>query len=122
MECFQELDEGALAIHFCELMPAVEIYDLAQKGDLLGSLCNQGSGLPDDLLNRATPFGSPSRRHDAEGAVHVASLHDGDEGGGNLLFLRQMLADRVLGSFLGCNVYDRGDRINGLSQFLSVLF
>ena len=91
-------------------MPSVEIDDLAEQGDLLDAAIREDACLLDDLGDRAAALGTTGRRHDAEGAVHVAPLHDRDEGCSGFLRGGKMFPDGVLGSLLGGDVDDGGDR------------
>ena len=121
VERLQELHEGTLAIHLGEFVASVEIDDLAEQRHLLDPPVGEGSGFLDDFRDRAAAFGSARRRDDAEGAVHVASLHDRDERGGGLLLRGEMLADGVLRTLLGGDVDDRGHRNDASAQFGCIL-
>ncbi len=76
-------------------MAAVEIDDLAEERDFFHPLRDERPDLGHDLRDGARTFRTARARHDAESAVHVAALHDRDEGG-NLFRREQMIPDRVL--------------------------
>ena len=70
-------------------MPAIEIHDLAEQGYFLDSFGNERANFGDDFGDGAAALGSTRARHNAKGAVHVAALHDRNEGG--RLFRRERL-------------------------------
>jgi len=59
----------------------VEIDDLPEQGDLFHALAGERFDLRDDLRDGPGTLRPARARHDAEGAMHVATLHDRNEGG-----------------------------------------
>src|SRR4029077_11371817 len=60
-------------------MATVEINDLPQQRDFFDSARNQIAHFGHDLVDGPAAFRSTRLRHNAEGAVHIASLHDRDK-------------------------------------------
>ena len=96
---FEQLDKGRLAVDFRELGAAVKVDDLAEQGDFLHAVGGELADFGDDLGDRAAAFFTAGVGHDAEGATHVAALHDRNKGGG-FVRLWHMVADGVLRTFL----------------------
>jgi hypothetical protein len=81
VEAFEELDEGGSAMEGGEFAAAVGGDDLAEEGDFAGAVVEELLDFAEDVVHGAGAFGAAGFGDDAEGAVHVAALHDGDEGG-----------------------------------------
>src|SRR5436305_3390894 len=71
-----QLHKGTFRTHFRELMAAIEVDDLAEQGDLPYASIHQATYFLNDFRDWTAPFGATGMRNDAEGAMHVASLHD----------------------------------------------
>ena len=121
---FEQLHEGAFAVaavcdrraaaNDCrdggELVAAIEIHDLAKKSYFLHTLSGEGANLRDDLGNGAAAFCSARARHDAKGAMHVATLHDGNECRG-LPWGQRLFANGGLRTGFFVDVHDRETQI-----------
>ena len=70
---------NARATHSGKFVTAIQIHDLAEKGYFLDSIGDERANFGDDFGNGAAALGTARPRHDAKGAMHVASLHDRDE-------------------------------------------
>src|SRR5712691_3042683 len=79
MHCFEQLHEGAFVVDLRKLMPAVKVYDLAEQRHFFDSALHEHANFPNDLRDASTAFCAAGPRHDAEGAMHVAALHDRDK-------------------------------------------
>src|SRR5581483_10579770 len=79
---FQQLYKGSFTVAFRQLMAAIEVYDLTEQGDFLHTIRDQAAHFCHDLVDRTTPFRAACLRNDTKRAMHVASLHDGDERAG----------------------------------------
>ena len=82
MHGFEELHERAASVEFREFVASVEIDDLSEQGDFFAAAFDQFAHFADDAADAAAAFGAAGVGHDAEGAAHVAALHDGDKGAG----------------------------------------
>src|SRR6516165_3210126 len=91
----QQLNKRAFAVNFLEFVAPVQVDDLAQQSDFLNAACDQRTHLIDDLLERSAPLRATCGRNNAESAVHVAALHDRDEGS-DLAEGEQMIANGSL--------------------------
>src|SRR5450631_3154987 len=97
----EKLSEGRAVGDGGKFVATVEIDDLAEEGDFPDALGDEGFDLGDDFGDGAGALSPARARDDAEGAVHIAALHDGDEGA-DLFGREKMVADGVLGAgFLG---------------------
>ena len=76
---FDELNEGAATVLHRNRPTSVAGDDLAQQGDLADSARGQFTALGHDVVHGPAAFFASGGRHDAEGAVLVAALHDADE-------------------------------------------
>ena len=63
-------------------MASVEVDDLSEKGDLFAPAFDESAHFADDAADASAAFRAARVGHDAKGAAHVASLHDGDESAG----------------------------------------
>src|SRR4051794_7043290 len=79
MNRFEQLHERAFVVDLWKFMASVEVHDLAEQSNFLHSLRNQGADFIDNLVDRATALCTARLRDDAEGAMHIAALHDRDE-------------------------------------------
>jgi hypothetical protein len=86
-------------------MPAVEIHDLAEQRHFLHAAIREAFHLLHDVRDGPAAFLTACVRHDAEGTLHVAALHDAHKGAG-LLFLQRVIADGVLRGFLLIDIDD----------------
>ena len=59
VDCFEKLHKGAFSIHFRELVPPVEIHDLAEQGDFAHSLAGETLALIDDVRDGPGALGAP---------------------------------------------------------------
>ncbi len=100
VDLLDQLHEGRHAVGVGVVAPAVGGDDLAEQGDLAHAARGEGGALGDDLLHGAGALVAAGLGHDAEGAVHVAALLDGDEGG-----------DLRRGVGRGCAVGGRGEEV-----------
>src|SRR3984893_16974515 len=95
MHRFEQLHERGFTVAFREFVTAVKINDLTEQRNFLHTVSHQLLHFPHDLRDRSAAFGSARLRHDTEGAMHVASLHDGNESGrlfcGEFLFANRFL-------------------------------
>src|SRR6476620_93581 len=110
---FEQLHEGAFgpagvndAGYSGKLMPTVEVHDLAQECHFFYSVLDQPAHLPNDLRDGSAALCATRARHDAKSAMHVAALHDGNEGG-RLPCPQRMFPDRFLRAALLLRVDDR---------------
>jgi len=103
----EQLHERAFAIHFGKLVAAVEIHDLSQQGHFAHPAVDEAAAFLDDVGDGASALRSAGVGHDAEGALHVAALHDADEFAHPVL-LDDVIADRVLGILLLLDIDDGG--------------
>src|ERR1700729_2395172 len=81
LECFEQLNKWAFPFHVGEFVPSVEVHDLTEQRHLLDALRDQGFYLADNLLERPASFVSARIRNNAECAMHVAPLHNGNKSG-----------------------------------------
>ena len=110
MDRFEQLHERTLAVDLRELVPPVEIHDLPKERHLFHLALDQFAHFPDDLRDRPAALGTASPRHDAKSAMHVAALHDGDEGR-RLARSQGVFADRFLRADFLRRVDDRKARV-----------
>src|SRR6476620_7859831 len=89
-----------------KLVPTIEVHDLAQECHFFYSVIDQSAHFPNDLCNSSAALGAACPRHDAKSAMHVAALHDGNEGG-RLPRPQRMFPDRFLRATLLLRVDDR---------------
>src|ERR1700745_2984133 len=76
---FQQLYERRFVVDLRKFMATVKIHDLSQSRDFFAAARNQIAHFGHDLADGPAAFRSTRPRHDAESAVHVASLHDRDK-------------------------------------------
>ena len=107
VDAVEELHERRPAPRRRIIAPAVARDNLPEEGDLPHAPFRQRPALGDDVLHRPGALVAARLGHDAEGAIHIAALLDGDKGGDRPL-LRPMVADRVLRAGLLGNVDDGG--------------
>src|SRR6516162_502639 len=74
---FEQLHERGLAVDLRKFMATVKIHDLPQQRDFFDPARNQIAHFGHDLVDGPAAFRSTGLRHNAESAVHVASLHNG---------------------------------------------
>src|ERR1043166_5700089 len=103
---FEQLHEGRLAIFRADLAPPITRHDLAQQRDLLHAARRQLLALGDDFLDGPASLFPACVRHDAKGAILIATLHDADERGDGLapVAIEQVFANRRLAARLGLDV------------------
>ena len=110
MEALKQLHKRSRAaggrILLSSRTPAVAGDDLAKQGDLPHAALRQRAAFRHDVVHRARTLVAARLRHDAEGAIHVAALLDGDEGG-DLPLVQHVVANGVLRAGLLGNVDDR---------------
>ncbi len=94
MDGFEQLHERAFAIDLVEFVAAVKVHDLPEQRDFFHAALHQSAHLLHDFRNGPRAFHAARGGNDAERAVHVAALHDRDEGRG------LPLAQRVLANFV----------------------
>src|SRR5450755_4218628 len=76
---FEQLDEGAFAIHLRDFVPPEQVHYLAEECHFLDVVRDELAHLTHDFFDRATSFRAACPWHNAKGAMHVAALHDGNE-------------------------------------------
>ena len=76
---FQQLHERTFAIAFRKFVTAIKIHDLSKQRDFFDTTRDQVAHLPHDLVNGTAALRAARLRDNAKGAMHVASLHNGDE-------------------------------------------
>ena len=81
MHGLEQLHERTLAVGLRKLVPAIQVHDLTEQRDFLHTTPNEFTHLAHNLFDRAAALGAARLRHNAEGAMHVAALHDGNESG-----------------------------------------
>ena len=116
MKSLNELHKRTLAADFRELMTPVEIHNLSKQGGFSSAPIDKRSCLGYDFSNRTPPFFSPGGGNDAEGAVHIAPLHDRNEGGRLFLLLGKMITDRILRADFGSGIDNRNKRSRGMKS------
>ena len=94
LQLLQQLNKGAFPAHRGNFPPSVHIHDLTQQRDLPNPLFHKAPNLTNDLHNRTGPLLPSRRRDNAEGAVHVAPLHDGNKSG-DLLRNQNVVPNRL---------------------------
>src|SRR3984893_15549727 len=80
MHGFEQLHKRSLVVDLRKFATAIKIHDLPEQGDLLDSLCDERAHFAHNLGNGAAALRSSRLRDDAKSAMHVAALHDGNEG------------------------------------------
>jgi len=105
VHALDQLHEGRDAAGVRVIAPAVAGHDLPEQRHLAHAAGGQLLALAHDLVHRTRALVAARLGHDAEGAVHVAALLDRDEGA-HLLFLEDVLADRVLRAGFLRDVHD----------------
>ena len=78
---FQQLHKWTFIINLRKFVPAIQIHDLPEQSDFLHSASHQAAYFAQNLIDRTAALRSARLRDDAEGAMHVASLHDRNESG-----------------------------------------
>ena len=88
--------------------PSVARHDLAEQGDFLHAAGDEFAAFGEDVGNGAAAFLAARGRHDAEGAMLVAALHDADKRGDGFLGVpvQQMFANGAFAPLLFRNVHD----------------
>ena len=81
VDLLDQLHKGRDAVGMGVVATTIRGDDLAEEGDLAHAARGEGFALGDDLLHGAGAFVAAGLGDDAEGAVHVAALLNGDEGG-----------------------------------------
>ena len=133
VHAFQQLHEGRDAAGVRVIAPAVAGHDLAQQGDLAHAAFGQRPAFRDDVVHRPGTLVAPGLGHDAERAIHVAALLDGNEcrdlplGPDRAVFLRpggQVILDRVLRAGFFRDIDDGGadrqSRLAGRAQVVEI--
>ena len=95
VELVEELHEGAATVEGGESFDAVAVNDLAEEGDFFDALGDEAADFVDDFGDGSRAFFAAGVGDDAEGAFHIAALHDANEGGG-LARRNGLVADSVL--------------------------
>ena len=102
---FQQLYERRDATGVDVITAAVARDDLAEERDLLHAAGGEGAALGHDVVHRPRALVAAGFGHDAERAVHVAALLDGNEGA-DLVLGEFVVADGVLRAGLLGQVHD----------------
>src|ERR1700730_2895288 len=110
MHGFEQLHKRSLVVDLRKFVTAIKIHDLPEQGDLLDSLCDERAHFAHNLGNRAAAFRSACLRHNAKSTMHVAALHDGNEGR-RLLWSERLFANRFLRPNFFCDIDNRKSRI-----------
>src|SRR5262249_51095885 len=76
---FEQLHERGFVVDLRKFMATIKIYNLPQQGDFFHSARNEMAHFAGDFIDGTAAFRSTRLRHNAECAVHVASLHDRDK-------------------------------------------
>ena len=99
---FEQLHERGLSVPNGNIAPAIARNNLPQQGDLLHALRHQVAAFGHDVGNPPAALLPAGVRHDAEGAILVAALHDAHKrrDGLRAVPLEQMLANRPLAPLL----------------------
>ena len=100
VDAFEQLHKGGDPADGRVLAAAIAGHDLAQERDLANAARDQARAFGDDLLHRPRALVAAGLGDDAERAIHVAALLDGNERADRRDRRLQMVADRVLGAFL----------------------
>ena len=82
--------------------------DLAEQGDLPHAACREIAAFGDDVGNAPAAFLAAGERHNAEGAVLIAPLHDADKRRHGLLAAagENVFANLRLAVFLHVRIHD----------------
>src|SRR5215471_7818744 len=106
MHSLEQLDEGSFALALWKFVTPVQIHNLAEQRDFFHAMRDQIAHFAYDLVNRTAAFHTARLRHNAKGAMHIASLDNGDKRRG--LPRRQLLIAncRLRADFL-CDIDDR---------------
>src|SRR5438046_7222840 len=107
---FEQLHERRFVVDLRKFMATVEIHDLPQQRDFFDAARYQIAHFGHDLANGPAAFSSTRLRHDAESAVHIASLHDRDKSRG-LPKPQLLVANRRLRTGFFLNIDDRKSQI-----------
>ena len=110
MDRFEELHKGRLFPDTRELVASVKIHDLPEQRHLAHTARDKALDLLHNVGDRARTLRATRARHDAEGAVHIAALHDAHERR-DLPVLQHVLADRALRTRLLRDVHDAETRV-----------
>src|SRR5690348_10312830 len=81
VDSFEKLHKRTLAASHRKFVTPVEIHDLAEQRHFPNPLANECANFRDNFFDRPAPLLSAGLRHDAECAMHVASLHDRNKRG-----------------------------------------
>ncbi len=87
VDSLEELDKGAFAVDYGEFTDGVLVNNLPEEGDFAGAGGGELLDFLDDGFDRAGAFGAAGLGNDAVAAIHIAALHNADEGGDLLLVL-----------------------------------
>src|ERR1700756_3184684 len=117
---FQELHKGRLAVLLGKFVPPVQVNDLAKKRDFFYPSADQRPNFFNNFLDWTAAFCPSGIGHDAESAMHVTALHNGDEarylGGG-----WSMISNRVLRAGFFIDVHDGEAKVIGSTESAKVL-
>src|SRR5260370_14567800 len=107
---FEQLHKWAFSVALWKLVPAIQIHDLTEQREFLHSARQQVAPLAHDFIDRTAALRSARLRDNAEGAMHVASLHDRDKSA-RLPRGKRLLANCLLRAGLLGDINDRESRI-----------
>ena len=79
VELVEELHEGAATVEGGESFDAVAVNDLAEEGDFFDALGDEAADFVDDFGDGSRAFFAAGVGDDAEGAFHIAALHDANK-------------------------------------------
>ncbi len=97
------MDEGAFAVDDGKFADGVLVDDLPEEGDFAGSVGSELLNFLNDSLNGAGSFWAAGLGDDAVTTVHVAALHNANEGR-DLLFALKMGINGILRAVFGFEI------------------
>src|ERR1700686_2520447 len=107
---FEQLHEWTLAPHRWKFVASEKVHDLAEECHLFHTARHEPTDFAHDFLDGAASLRATRLRYGTKRAMHVASLHDGDERG-RLPTRELMVADRFGGALFFLHVANGEARI-----------
>src|SRR4029453_8172009 len=77
----EQLKKRTFAFPLRKLVAAGQLHDLPKQSDFLHSVPNQIAHFVDDFIDGTASLPAARLRNNAEGAMHIASLHNRNESG-----------------------------------------
>src|SRR6266516_2608261 len=107
---FEQLHKRTFIVDLRKFAPAVQIHNLSEQRDFLHSLRDQVANFAHNFINGTAALRATRLWDDAEGATHVAALHDRNESG-RLPRCELLLANCRLRAALFGDIDDRETQI-----------